>query len=210
MKNKIFKIGILFAVLLIGLSSVALSSVPENIAAEDFTSFEPEVASGAILNTLPPFPSSPTTTVELEWDANISPSTLPTFEDLLPQSFVIPETTPTTTTTTVAPAPQGSGGDASWQQGYLDYGGRNLDAFIYTILPCESGNESSPHQAVGATDDHGRAQINRPTWQGTFESRFGVAFNPNIYDPYLNGAMAAIVEQEHATGLSAWTCWRNR
>ena len=127
-----------------------------------------------------------------------------------------PTTTAPITTTTAAPAPATGFADQEqqWMQGYLDQGGRNLNAFQNIILPCESGGENNPHAAVGRTDDHGRAQINRPVWKNRFEQKFGVPFDTHIYDPYLNGAMAATVEHEHhgihGGGLNAWTCWRNR
>ena len=120
------------------------------------------------------------------------------------------------TTTTAAPAPATgfAAQEQQWAQGYLDQGGSNLNAFQNVILPCESGGENNPHAAVGRTDDHGRAQINRPVWKNRFEQKFGVPFDTHIYDPYLNGAMAATVEHEHhgihGDGLNAWTCWRNR
>lgn len=97
---------------------------------------------------------------------------------------------------------------AQWQMGYAIGGGDNLDAFLNTILPCESGTQPDPDLAVGRTDDWGRAQINRPVWKQRFESLTGATFEENITNPVLNGFMAAHVEQEQ--GLSAWTCWRLR
>lgn len=97
---------------------------------------------------------------------------------------------------------------AQWLMGYSIGGGENADAFLNTILPCESGTQPDPDRAVGATDDWGRAQINRPVWKARFESLTGANFEANISDPVLNGFMAAHVEQEQ--GLRAWTCWRIR
>ncbi len=97
---------------------------------------------------------------------------------------------------------------AQWQMGYAIGGGEHLDAFLNTILPCESGTQPDPDLAVGRTDDWGRAQINRPVWKARFESLTGAVFEENITNPVLNGFMAAHVEQEQ--GLSAWTCWRLR
>ena len=95
-----------------------------------------------------------------------------------------------------------------WRSGYTLGGGQNLSAFENTILPCESGTQPNPDVAVGKTDDWGRAQINRPTWEARFESLTGSEFESGIVDPTLNGFMAAHVELEQ--GLSAWTCWRRR
>ena len=95
-----------------------------------------------------------------------------------------------------------------WRAGYTLGGGSQLPAFENTILPCESGTQPNPDTAVGATDDWGRAQINRPTWKKRFESLTGADFETNITNPILNGFMAAHVEQEQ--GLTAWTCWRKR
>ena len=95
-----------------------------------------------------------------------------------------------------------------WRAGYALGDGQNLTAFEDTILPCESGNEPNPDVAVGATDDWGRAQINRPTWKKRFESLTGADFELNIVNPILNGYMAAHVEEKQ--GLTAWTCWRKR
>ena len=95
-----------------------------------------------------------------------------------------------------------------WRAGYQLGRGQNLSAFESTILPCESGSQPNPDIAVGATDDWGRAQINRPTWKARFESLTGSEFESGILDPTLNGFMAAHVE--HEQGLSAWTCWRRR
>lgn len=97
---------------------------------------------------------------------------------------------------------------AQWRMGYAIGGGQNLEAFENTILPCESGSQPDPDLAVGATDDWGRAQINRPTWKARFESLTGANFEDNISHPVLNGFMAAHVESEQ--GLTAWTCWRRR
>jgi len=98
----------------------------------------------------------------------------------------------------------------AWRIGYAIGGGRSLAAFENVILPCESGGEPDPDAAIGPTDDWGRAQINRPTWSGRFEELTGMQFEDWIRDPVLNGYMAARVEAEHRSGLSAWTCWRTR
>lgn len=95
-----------------------------------------------------------------------------------------------------------------WRIGYSLGGGQNLRAFESTILPCESGGEADPDEAVGPTDDWGRAQINRPTWSTRFAELTGARFEDNIDNPILNGFMAAHVETEQ--GLNAWTCWRKR
>ena len=97
-----------------------------------------------------------------------------------------------------------------WRVGYRIGGGTNLSAFENVILPCESGGEIDPDAAVGPTDDWGRAQINRPTWKNRFEELTGLVFEDWIRDPLLNGYMAAVVEDEHSSGLNAWTCWRKR
>lgn len=97
-----------------------------------------------------------------------------------------------------------------WTLGYELGGGVNHSAFEHIILPCESGGEPDPDGAIGPTDDWGRAQINRPTWAARFEELTGLGFEAHILDPVLNGYMAAVVEQEHASGLNAWTCWRHR
>lgn len=99
---------------------------------------------------------------------------------------------------------------SQWQAGYQLGGGQNLAAFENVILPCESGGSVTPFEAVSRTNDWGRAQINRPTWEPRFEALTGVEFTTGILDPTLNGYMAAVVEREHSTGLSAWTCWRKR
>ncbi|MFT7474566.1 MAG: hypothetical protein ACI81L_001491 [Verrucomicrobiales bacterium] len=95
-----------------------------------------------------------------------------------------------------------------WRAGFTLGGGKNLAAFEQTILPCESGGEPDPDMAVGATDDWGRSQINRPTWKVRFESLTGSNFEEHITNPILNGYMAAHVERQQ--GLNAWTCWRKR
>lgn len=97
---------------------------------------------------------------------------------------------------------------AAWDAGYNLGGGRNLSAFHSTILPCESGSQANRDTVVGATDDWGRAQINRPVWSSTFRSLTGIVFEEGVVQPVLNGYMAAHIEQ--VQGLSAWTCWRNR
>ena len=97
-----------------------------------------------------------------------------------------------------------------WRLGYRIGGGSYLTEFENVILPCESGSQPDPFTAVGPTDDWGRAQINRPVWGNRFEQLTGVVFEDGILDPMLNGYMAAVVEQEHSTGLNAWTCWRRR
>ncbi len=97
-----------------------------------------------------------------------------------------------------------------WRVGYRIGGGQNLSAFENVILPCESGGEIDPDAAVGPTDDWGRSQINRPTWKNRFEELTGLVFEDWIRDPLLNGYMAAVVEDEHSSGLNAWTCWRKR
>jgi len=43
-----------------------------------------------------------------------------------------------------------------------------------------------------------------------FEELTGLVFEDWIRDPLLNGYMAAVVEDEHSSGLNAWTCWRKR
>ncbi|MGI9605901.1 MAG: hypothetical protein ACR2P0_07150, partial [Acidimicrobiales bacterium] len=78
------------------------------------------------------------------------------------------------------------------------------------ILPCESGGEPDPDAAVGPTDDWGRAQINRPTWARRFAELTGRDFVEWVREPFLNGYMSAVVEDEHSSGLNAWTCWRKR
>lgn len=103
--------------------------------------------------------------------------------------------------------------DALWAAGYVGAGGQHLDRFQTVILPCESGGApGEEHTVVGPTDDWGRAQINRPVWSDRFEEKFGVDFETHITNPVLNGAMAAVVEQEHhgrtGSGLQAWTCHR--
>lgn len=97
---------------------------------------------------------------------------------------------------------------AAWDVGYALGGGSSLSAFHNTILPCESGSQANRDSVVGATDDWGRAQVNRPVWRTTFESLTGVSFEENIIHPTLNGYMAAYIEE--VQGLTAWTCWRNR
>lgn len=100
--------------------------------------------------------------------------------------------------------------DRLWFAGYLGNGGQHPEEFRTIILPCESNPAAfaSPHTIVGATDDWGRGQINRPVWRTTFEAMFSIDFETGIVDPALNGAMAAHIEQ--VQGLTAWTCWRNR
>ena len=105
-------------------------------------------------------------------------------------------------------AERNAAGLESWKSGYTLGGGRQMSAFLDTILPCESGSQPNPDTAVGPTDDWGRAQINRPVWKQRFESLTGAVFEESITDPVLNGFMAAHVEQEQ--GLNAWTCWRKR
>jgi len=97
-----------------------------------------------------------------------------------------------------------------WRIGYALGGGKHLAEFERTILPCESGGVPDPFEAVGRTDDWGRAQINRPTWSKRFTELTGRNFEEWILDPMLNGYMAGVVENEHPTGLSTWTCWRRR
>jgi hypothetical protein len=97
---------------------------------------------------------------------------------------------------------------SEWRIGYALGGGQNLAAFESTILPCESGGEADPDDAVGPTDDWGRAQINRPTWSKRFTELTGARFEDQISNPILNGFMTAHVESEQ--GLNAWTCWRKR
>ncbi|NNE47544.1 MAG: hypothetical protein HKN37_12895, partial [Rhodothermales bacterium] len=104
--------------------------------------------------------------------------------------------------------------DALWEYGYLDgggkhreYGGKHLGVFRNTILPCESGGELDPHLAHNrGSGDHGRAQVNRYWWRVDFENAFGVDFDTWIYDPVLNGAQAARIE--NIQGLTAWVCYR--
>ena len=111
--------------------------------------------------------------------------------------------------------------DEIWFAGYAHQGGTNANVFRDTILPCESGTQPDPHAAVGDQSvggSLGRAQIHRPSWQRAFETGagiqradfagFGLAFDTHITDPWFNGAMAAVIEQEQ--GLSAWTCYRDR
>lgn len=105
---------------------------------------------------------------------------------------------------------------ALWNAGYQDHGGQRLADFLRHILPCESGaNVDAAFEAVGHnrtrsgriwSSDHGRAQINDRYWKARFEELFGVDFDPWIYDPYLNGAMASVVEREQ--NIRAWTCAR--
>ena len=97
---------------------------------------------------------------------------------------------------------------AAWDAGYTLGGGANLSAFQNIILPCESGGQPNRDSVVGFTDDWGRAQINRPVWNTTFESLTGLSFEENIVRPALNGFMAAHIEQ--VQGLTAWTCWNRR
>lgn len=97
---------------------------------------------------------------------------------------------------------------SEWRIGYVLGGGQNLRSFESIILPCESGGEPDPDEAVSSTDDWGRAQINRPTWSKRFTELTGARFEDQINHPILNGFMAAHVESEQ--GLNAWTCWRKR
>ena len=98
--------------------------------------------------------------------------------------------------------------DALWYAGYQAGGGTNPLLFADVILPCESGGTVSPHDAVGPTDDWGRAQLNKRTWATTFETRYGLSFETGSLNPVLNGHMAAYIEQVQS--LTAWTCWRRR
>lgn len=105
--------------------------------------------------------------------------------------------------------------DDQWAAGYLSMGGTNLEAFVDVILPCETNPNiwPDPHAQIGDLNvgtSWGRAQIHRPSWEAVFESVFGVEFEDHIREPALNGAMSAIVEQRHATGLGAWSCWNMR
>ena len=97
---------------------------------------------------------------------------------------------------------------AAWDEGYAIGGGQNLSSFHNTILPCESGSQVNRDSVVGATDDWGRAQINRPVWRTTFADLTGIVFEEGVIQPVLNGYMAAYIED--VQGLTAWTCWRNR
>jgi len=103
--------------------------------------------------------------------------------------------------------------DEQWLAGYAFAGGTNPTLFTGTILPCESGNGANAHEALGDQTlgtSRGRAQIHRPSWRAAFNSITGQEFDTHITEPALNGAMAAVVEREHPSGLNAWTCFRNR
>ena len=97
--------------------------------------------------------------------------------------------------------------DELWFAGYTAGGGQNREVFRTVILPGESGGERFPHDAVGPTDDWGRAQINRPVWAEKFTEITGVRFEVGVLDPTLNGFMAAYIEQ--AQGLTAWVTYNN-
>lgn len=92
-----------------------------------------------------------------------------------------------------------------WETAYVNAGGKHLDVFDRTILPCESEFLKHPDAAIGYTHDYGRAQINRAVWKSDFEATHGVPWEW-VHDPHYNARQAARIER--LQGLTAWVCYQ--
>lgn len=132
-----------------------------------------------------------------------SPSSTPTTSTTTP-SAVVPATVSVASTTTepATPAVEPPGSCGEWRDLLAHYFGDQVEQACAVML-CESGGDPS---AVGPTDDHGLMQLNRPTWEDTFEQVIGHPWFDGVYNAELNVIFADWLYR--SSGWAPWTCAR--